>query len=553
MRLFLLTCVIVFCFIQLVGSQVQTLCRFNKESLPSFLQEGDEAVYAVDLQTQPPTGVNVSIILTPMDSRVTFRTDSVLSFNASNWDQKQRFILFGVNDDDILDSPYPSQVLVESYSNSLNFSTFEGGTFPNANITLLLQDSDRAGADVTIEDDSGSSAIPEGRFSIYQIQIPSIPRANVTLQLSPVQPTIYLSEYTFIFHAGNWNISQAFAVFSVDDEVNQGLTFQSNISFTFTSADPYYSGLVVDEFPVLIEDNDEDSAVLTGVITWIQSDDRYGTEITLSLSLDRYYFPSATQGDIVLLEGAKLDFGDGSSIGPNIELNVTKLYSTNLLASLTISQRYSSACNLDGTPWSIQFSYCCRSKDLIVNGFTTIILESEVNLAEHSSSMIPLFSPLYVRSNSSTLQYMYLPVISSNGHPMQFSLPFSQAYISSQAGAPSWIKIDENTGLITFNTAYLPVSTGSTCFLVDVLDVVADLKTTFQLCQHMINEYIPSPVLLNYNFTNAITTPRVYYGVGETVELEFVVTSQLSLTIEPINPPTSANYASINSNTLYTG
>ena len=31
----------------------------------------------------------------------------------------------------------------------------------------------------------------------------------------------------------------------------------------------------MDDFPVLIEDDDEDSVVLSGVITWIRSDDRY--------------------------------------------------------------------------------------------------------------------------------------------------------------------------------------------------------------------------------------------------------------------------------------
>ena len=124
-----------------VGSQA--LCRFAKEDLPSVIPEGGEAVYTVELLKSPPAGVNVSIILTPLDSLVAFTTDNVIQFNASNWDMKQRFILFGVNDDDIIDSPYVSQVNVESYSSSLNFSTFPGGSFPPGNLTLLLQDSDR--------------------------------------------------------------------------------------------------------------------------------------------------------------------------------------------------------------------------------------------------------------------------------------------------------------------------------------------------------------------------------------------------------------------------
>ena len=124
-----------------VGSQA--LCRFAKEDIPSVIPEGGEAVYTVKLLSPPPAGVNVSIILTPLDSLVAFTTDIIFLFNASNWDMQQRFLLFGVNDDDILDSPYVSQVQVESYSSSLNFSTSPGGLFPIANLTLLLQDSDR--------------------------------------------------------------------------------------------------------------------------------------------------------------------------------------------------------------------------------------------------------------------------------------------------------------------------------------------------------------------------------------------------------------------------
>ena len=105
-----------------------------------------------------------------------------------------------------------------------------------------------------------------------------------------------------------------------------------------------------------------------------------------------------------------------------------------------------------------------------------IILESEVNLAEFSSSIIPLFPPLYITSNSSSLQHMYLPVTASNGHPFQFSLPSSQAFLSSQSGAPTWVSIDVNTGLLTFDTSLLRRATGLTCFLVQALDPIANLK-----------------------------------------------------------------------------
>ena len=139
---------IAFTFLSLsVGSQA--LCRFMKESSPSAIPEGEEAVYSVKLLSQPPAGVNVSIVLSPLDSKVNITSGSNILFNSSNWDQRQRFVLFGTNDNDILDSPYTSEVRIQSYSNSLNFSTSPGGSFPSDTIHFLLQDTDRGRLIVT--------------------------------------------------------------------------------------------------------------------------------------------------------------------------------------------------------------------------------------------------------------------------------------------------------------------------------------------------------------------------------------------------------------------
>ena len=221
--------------------------------------------------------------------------------------------------------------------------------------------------------------------------------------------------------------------------------------------------------------------------------------MTLSLTLDRAYFPDATVGGSVTLEGAKLDFGDGSSLGPGIDLNVSKAFPAYLLVSATLSKQYSAVCHLDGTPWNIQFSYCCRSKNLLANGLTMsvlctiviplptyaaiicfvccrILLESEVNLGETSSPVLPLLPPFYIQSNSSLPQGFHLPATSSNGHPLRFSLPSAQAYLSSQAGVPDWVRVDGNTGLLRFNTSLVGQGNGLTCFLLQIDDLVANLK-----------------------------------------------------------------------------
>ena len=121
-----------------------------KESSPSTIPEGEEAVFSIHLLSQPPVGVNVSIYLTSLDSRMDITAGSNLLFNSSNWDQRQRFVAFGTNDDDILDSPYVSLLSVRSYSNSVNFSTIPDGIFPSGTITILLQDTDRGRSLVTV-------------------------------------------------------------------------------------------------------------------------------------------------------------------------------------------------------------------------------------------------------------------------------------------------------------------------------------------------------------------------------------------------------------------
>ena len=108
-----------------------------------------------------------------------------------------------------------------------------------------------------------------------------------------------------------------------------------------------------------------------------------------------------------------------------------------------------------------------------------IILESEVNLAEPGSPSVPLLPPFHLKSNSSQLQRLHLPVSASNGHPIQFSLPSSRSYLSSHTGAPAWVHVDANTGLLSFNSSQIRQAEGLTCFLVQARDAVANLKVIF--------------------------------------------------------------------------
>ena len=104
--------------------------------------------------------------------------------------------------------------------------------------------------------------IPEGRWSVFNVTLPSQPYYNVTITFHPLNPTIYLSHVEMIFQPSNWNVSQILTVFATEDDINAILSpYSASFNLSLTSRDYNYDGADIDDYEVTVEDNDDGKQV----------------------------------------------------------------------------------------------------------------------------------------------------------------------------------------------------------------------------------------------------------------------------------------------------
>ena len=100
--------------------------------------------------------------------------------------------------------------------------------------------------------------IPEGRWSVFNVTLPSQPYYNVTITFHPLNPTIYLSHVEMIFQPSNWNVPQILTVFATEDDINAVISpYSASFNLSLTSRDYNYDGADIDDYEVTVEDNDD--------------------------------------------------------------------------------------------------------------------------------------------------------------------------------------------------------------------------------------------------------------------------------------------------------
>lgn len=99
--------------------------------------------------------------------------------------------------------------------------------------------------------------IPEGRWAVYEVTLPSRPYNPVTITYRTLTSTLGLSPYQMTFEPEAWNVPQELTVLAFEDEVNMESPYSSGFNLTLESEDKNYDGQSVPDFNVTIEDNDE--------------------------------------------------------------------------------------------------------------------------------------------------------------------------------------------------------------------------------------------------------------------------------------------------------
>jgi hypothetical protein len=102
--------------------------------------------------------------------------------------------------------------------------------------------------------------IPEGRWAVYEVTLPSRPYNSVTITYRTLTATLGLSPYQMTFEPDVWDVPQELTVLALEDEVNIESPYNSGFNMTLESEDMNFDGQSVPDFEVTVEDNDEGMA-----------------------------------------------------------------------------------------------------------------------------------------------------------------------------------------------------------------------------------------------------------------------------------------------------
>lgn len=193
---------------------------------------------------QAPTA-NVDIALTA-NAQVT-AAPANLTFTTANWNVPQVVTVTAV-DDAVAEGAHAGSVAFAVSSTDLGYNGLAV-----ASVAVNVTDNDVAG--VTVTQSGGNTVVVEGGATdSFAVVLTSQPTVNVTVALA-TGTQVTLSSASLIFTPANWNVAQNVTVTAVDDAVVEG-AHSDAISFTVTSADANYGGLIVAGITANITDND---------------------------------------------------------------------------------------------------------------------------------------------------------------------------------------------------------------------------------------------------------------------------------------------------------
>ena len=99
--------------------------------------------------------------------------------------------------------------------------------------------------------------IPEGRWAVYEVTLPNMPKERVVIAFRSLSDKISLSHQVMIFEPAQWNIPQDLVVYALEDTANLQSPYPASFNMSLSSQDRNYNGSSVPEFNITVEDNDE--------------------------------------------------------------------------------------------------------------------------------------------------------------------------------------------------------------------------------------------------------------------------------------------------------
>ena len=208
--------------------------------------EGSTATYTIVLDTQPTSGVTVTIV-DPTDNTDVTADPASLSFTTSNWSTLQTVTVRASED---ADSAQDTATVTHTVSGG------DYGSVTAADVAVTVTDNDTAGVTVSPTSLTVTEEGPTG--ASYTVVLDSQPTADVEVTVVvPSGTEVTPSPDSLTFTTSDWDTSQTVTVTAGDDA--DTTTDTVTLTHSAASTDSDYQGIMIANVEVTVNDDDIDT------------------------------------------------------------------------------------------------------------------------------------------------------------------------------------------------------------------------------------------------------------------------------------------------------
>ena len=230
-------------------------------SAVTVAEDGGTGTLNLQLGTEPTGDVTVTITSGNTGIAIVNDTDAVvngiqntLTFTTLTWNVDQPVTVTGINNN--IDHDMNQTVTITLNPSGADY----GAPVLSTMVTVTQTDDDMRGVTVT---EVSATAIEDGADASYTIKLNSQPTASVTITPS-LNVDVTVSPLSHTFSTTNWATPVTFTVEAVDDDFDENNVESVTITHGSESTDTNYaSGLGIDSFTVMVEDDDTRGVTIT--------------------------------------------------------------------------------------------------------------------------------------------------------------------------------------------------------------------------------------------------------------------------------------------------
>ena len=209
--------------------------------------EGSSGTYTVVLDTQPTSGVAVTIV-DPTDNTDVTVSPSRLTFTTSNWSSAQTATVMAASDADTVAD-------TATVTHTVSGGDYGSVTADDVSVSVT----DTSVPNVTVS--TGSLNLTEGDEGSYTVVLDTIPTSTVTIGIvSSSNADVTTSASNLTFTASTWSTAQTVTVTAVDDMIDEDAEM---VTLTHTASGGGYGSVTATVTTVTVNDNDTRDVTVT--------------------------------------------------------------------------------------------------------------------------------------------------------------------------------------------------------------------------------------------------------------------------------------------------